>query len=371
MALPDLLQWLSSADKTGTLSVTDGRFRKEILFQKGRIVSCSSDDPREYLGQFLLSNQMISEDQLRQAMDTQRSTGVMLGRILLMVNAISEDDLRQMLTRKAEEALFGLFLWKEGSFEFEDNEPDLENLLPLSLNVEDILLEGLRRYDELQVILQAFDSDDFILERTDKPLPDELARSAEVQNLLQVVDGERGLTDICLELRLSEFKVSRVAYALFRKGCLAISEETDGSAPAEQAMPEAEFRADVDQLLAAQHYEQAMDRLACAVQARSHDLGLRTKLEEVEAIYIERAYRYFLPPNQVLVLKTPLETLTGESLTPQEMFLLSRINGAWTVKDIVTVSPLREVEALRVLKLLRERGLVGLLVPDAPRPGAG
>ncbi|MFQ5719732.1 MAG: DUF4388 domain-containing protein [Acidobacteriota bacterium] len=370
MALPDLLQWLSGASKSGTLRVTNGRFCKEILFRGGHIVSCSSDDPREYLGQFLLSNQMISEDQLRQAMETQRATGVMLGRILLMVNAITEDDLRKMLTRKAEESIFGVFLWNSGSFEFHAGEPDLERLLPLSLKVEDILLEGLRRYDELTVILKAFRSDDFVLRHTEVPVPTELAASTEVTNLLRVVDGKRTLTEICLQLRLSEFKVSRVAYALYRHGCVAIVDDAIREEKAEEVVPVTDIAADADRLLAARKFEEALDLLGGAVAARGHDLALKTKMEEVEAGYIEQAYRHYLPPDQILTTNASMDALTSKNLTPQEMFLLSRINGSWTVKDIVTVAPLREVEALRVLKTLRERGVIDLVSPQGSRTTA-
>ena len=368
MALPDLLQWLSGAGQSGVLSVSDGRYRKQVVFKDGRVVSCSSDDPREYLGQFLLSTNTISEDQLRQAMETQRSTGVMLGKILLMVNAITEVQLRQALTRKAEEALFGLFLWKDGSFEFEESEPDLEAILPLSIKVENILLEGLRRYDELQVILQAFSSKDFVLARTDAPVPEELATRPDVRHLLDVVDGQRSLTEICLELRQSEFKVSRVAYALYKRGCLTVVEEASDTDGDQRTLVGDDLHDEVQRLVEAQKHEEAMELLRAAVETRGHDLNLQARLDEVEAAFVERAYRHFLPPDQILDLQVPLTELTDQDLTPQEIFLLSRINGAWSVNDIVTISPLREVDALRVLKTLRERGVVGFVDVSPPRP---
>src|SRR5678809_1530111 len=54
MPLTDLLQWLDSARKTGTLAVRGARHTKRIYLKEGRIISSSSDDPTEQLGQFLL-----------------------------------------------------------------------------------------------------------------------------------------------------------------------------------------------------------------------------------------------------------------------------------------------------------------------------
>ena len=44
MPLADLLQWLASARKTGTLSVRDERFTKQIYIKEGRIISSASGD---------------------------------------------------------------------------------------------------------------------------------------------------------------------------------------------------------------------------------------------------------------------------------------------------------------------------------------
>jgi hypothetical protein len=42
------------------------------------------------------------------------------------------------------------------------------------------------------------------------------------------------------------------------------------------------------------------------------------------------------------------------------MFLLSRINGTWDLKSIIDISPLSEVDALRLMKRLLDRGLIDI-----------
>ncbi|MFQ5671024.1 MAG: DUF4388 domain-containing protein [Acidobacteriota bacterium] len=357
MSLPDVLQWLATSTKTGTLQLTNGKFQKTIFFEKGVIISSSSNDPREYLGQFLLSRGKITEELLRKAMESQRATGVMLGKILVMVNALTEKELLDMLRVKAEESLFDLFLWAGGSFEFSDKALDSKMPFPLALKVEDVLLEGLRRYDELQMILKVFSPGDSVLVRTDKPLPPELAQDRAVHQLLAIVDGRRSLTDLCLELHASEFAVSRIAYELHRQGCLAVHERPDGHDRPSQDSTE-ELISQVDRLLATHKFDAALKTLESAAEQRPGDLILRKKLADTEALFLERAYRHYLPPTHIPRLMKAIEDLTDETLTPQEVFLVSRINGSWTIKDIVTISPMREAEALRVLKDLRQRGII-------------
>jgi hypothetical protein len=65
------------------------------------------------------------------------------------------------------------------------------------------------------------------------------------------------------------------------------------------------------------------------------------------------------------VLARRVETLTTEHLSPAEFFLLSRIDGSWDVKSIIQITPLREVDVLRTLKKMREKGVIDLKDPEA------
>ena len=58
-----------------------------------------------------------------------------------------------------------------------------------------------------------------------------------------------------------------------------------------------------------------------------------------------------------------MESLVSESLTPQEFFLLSRIDGSWDIKSIIQVAPFREIEALRTLKRILDLDMIELCDP--------
>ena len=108
-----------------------------------------------------------------------------------------------------------------------------------------------------------------------------------------------------------------------------------------------------------------VDRLAADLLnavARSHpgDDALRRLVQDAEAAFVEKSWRHYLPAAKIPVLTRPVEELTGEALSPAEFFLLSRIDGSWDLKSIIQITPIREVEALRTLKRLRERGLIDL-----------
>ena len=79
MSLVDLLQFLATGRKSGTLKFDHGKITKQIYFKNGMIVGSKSNDPREYLGQVLLHYGKVDEVQLKIARELQRTSGAKLG----------------------------------------------------------------------------------------------------------------------------------------------------------------------------------------------------------------------------------------------------------------------------------------------------
>jgi len=131
MGLPEILQWISAGRKLGTLELQRGAIHKKILFREGNIHSSWSNDPRESLGQFLIRQRLISEEQLFKALLRQENQGKLLGAILVADGLLKEEDLRRTLQVKAEETIYELFLWPDGTFEFREGEVPTDMLVHL------------------------------------------------------------------------------------------------------------------------------------------------------------------------------------------------------------------------------------------------
>src|SRR5689334_20388806 len=222
MQLGELLQWLSMGQKTGTLLIEGHGVEKRVYFQGGRINSSSSSDQREYLGHFLVSHGYITEEELKMAMEVQEESNILLGKILVMINAISETDLLRLMRKKAEESIYDVFLWEEGNFEFVDGElPDLK-MVPLSLDVTGIIMEGLRRFDEWKRIRLRV-PDNQIVPRIMRPL--NLDTFTEQEKLIvPYIDGQRTIEEIALQTHNAEFNVARLVFEGLRTETMALVE---------------------------------------------------------------------------------------------------------------------------------------------------
>ena len=368
MSLAELLQWIGAARKVGTLLISGDPLEKKIFFKDGTIIGSFSDDPSEFLGQFMLSEGIISEQQLKDAFDLQAQTRVMLGRILVKKGLVSEAKVSEILRLKAEETIYSLFLWEQADFEFLEGELPPGDQVLVSIPVEDVLLEGLRRYDTSRKILQVLPHKNIVLRSSARGLPKELASKTFPKRIYDLVDGERTIAQIILEAHASDFNVLQVLCAMVQKDYLEIVDRSPGPAARPRRPPPdtpQSLMAAAKELIKSGDAEGALTILTKAGSASGRNPELNALIQVAEEHFIERAYRHYLPPKKIPVLRRPLESLTGFDLSPEEVFLVSRVNGSWDLRSIISISPLREVDALRALKKLRERGIIDLIDAQA------
>jgi hypothetical protein len=356
MGLPEVLQWISTSRKTGTLYLRRSAVEKRIVFQAGEIYSSWSNHPRESLGQFLIRGRLVGEEQLFSALLRQEQLGKMLGAILVDEGAITPEQLKHALRTKAEETVYDLFQWPDGDFEFRDGE--FAEVFHIEVPVTQVILEGIRRVDEWRRFRAAFPDPlcTFAVKRGPAP------KDASEARALELAAEGKTLPEIALEMRRSEFDAASLLFALHEQGRVSMgahdpARETDGD-------PVAAIAALLDR--AAGHMRQrrfkeaweAYESVLALDRLNQHaKKGVRAALQ---ALVHERAPRASIRLDQVPVLVADFATLTREALAPQEAFVLSRVNGAWDVRSILKICPLAEQDALQIFGSLLERKLISL-----------
>ena len=211
MDLPEILQWISIGRKTGTLHLNRQSIQKRIVFKEGVVYTSWSNDPRESLGQFLIRDGLVTEEQLFTALLDQEQQGRFLGAILVAEDILAEDELRAALRTKAVESIYDLFLWPEGQFEFKEGE--FPELIHLDVPVTAVILEGVRRVDEWKRIRKIFPSANITFKIAN---PAYHSREPAERRALELVRAGKTLAEISLELRRSEFDAASLMFDLHR-----------------------------------------------------------------------------------------------------------------------------------------------------------
>jgi Domain of unknown function (DUF4388) len=386
MQLDELLQWLSQSKKSGTLEINSGKVDKRIFFKDGRILSSSSSKPEEYLGHFLVSHGLISELELSKAIELQEKTRTLLGKILVTTGALRENDLHRMLRLKAEESIYDLFSWTEADFRFLDDVLPEGAMVPMSLDVTAIVMEGVQRVDEWRRIRQVIPTLEAI-PVTVRDLDTENARPGE-RRILELVDDERTIEEIRLQTHSSEFHVCRVLFEQHRQGTLKIIKPRWSSAPpldddapgggaggkagtttaAMAATLSATALLDAARLyLEEQSYEAALRHLRAARSLEPENREVQAAMNEGEKQIRQEIERDGIKLAAIPKLAATMEQLTSAKISPQEGFMLTRINGTYDIQSIIKITPIPQIDALMVFWKLAKAGHILIGAKPSPR----
>ena len=369
MELAELLQWLSQGRKTGTLYIDNTKVEKRIFFKDGAIVSSAASDPKEYLGHFLVSHGYIDELTLAKAVEMQEENRMLLGKILLTIGAIEEADLNKMLKLKAEESLYELFTWQEADFRFADGELPAYQMVPVNLSVTGLVLEGHRRLDEWKQIRQHIPNSQVVPVSVGDMSPTE--PDAGVENILSLVDDDRTVQEIALQTHSGEFHVCRVLYEQIRAGRLKVvrPRQVQVSAAAASTFlnddapksPDAETLVEAaEAFIGERQFDVALRHLRAAKSLDPNSVKIQQLVAAAEKTIQSALDEKGISLTSVPILCSSPEDFSSLNISPQEGFVLTRVNGNYDIQTILKITPIPQLEAQVVFWKLLEAGHIEL-----------
>lgn len=427
MTLEELLRWVETGRKTGTLEFERENISKRMMFREGRVIACSSNDPATLMGQFLLSRGKIDAEVLEEAMSRQERVGKNLGQILSEMGAITDEDRGQFVEAKIEETIFGLFDWEDAAFRFYADAPPDPNAVEVSLEIKEIRKGGGRRQKESQRSREVINDPGIVLHRTGRGEPPELSVNQTARRVFELIDGRRTVAEIVLCSHAPEFLVNKFLTVLLHRGTVEIKEirsETQQTevpseqpatpqAPAAAADPEVEpppidqplpdiveppptnrdvpaspepvpevkqsyrvvprqpeqdrkLQTEINvalQMMAGGQPETALELLNAMVEKHPADESLRQLLANAERDFREKALAGDLPPESVPSSAATSDPNAEAQLSPEESFLVGHIDGKRDVRTLMWLAPMREVETLRTLSRMLRKGLIQVTEP--------
>jgi len=354
MGLEDIFQWLAVGKKIGVLELRGPLHTKRVAFHEGRITSIWSSDPREYLGQYLLAFNRITEDQLREALATQEDEQQLLGRILINRQLVTEAEIRRIVQIKVEESIYDTFLWNVGSFEFHDGAGSHQKSMLLSLDVTGIVLEGARRLDDWKRIRKVIKGGDAVLAAISEAIAERLPLTPEDADILARLDGHKHLDQLVLEMRMPEFKINKLLFDLHEKGLVRLI-NAGGNLGDNPGLQLQRARA----LMEKRKLQEAQEELRSILKNQPRHLDAGKMMAVVQDLLDDKKLDQDLVPE----LAVSLDELMTTDLGPNEAFLASRVNGLWAIRDILSIAPFEQDECLAIFSKLIKRGILKATKP--------
>ncbi len=199
--LPEILQLIAAGRKSGTLGIQRDDSIIMIYFEAGDIIYGYGPRQTYHLGKLLRERGKLSNQQLEEAVQAQSKTDntKRLGEILIAKGFIDRADLESVIKEQIEELLYSLLSWQNGSFKFYENQFPTEEEITVSLSVENVILEGLRRLDEQNMIRETLPDLNkvYTISASQAGRTRAVTMKASEWNVMALVDGRRSIDQLC------------------------------------------------------------------------------------------------------------------------------------------------------------------------------
>jgi hypothetical protein len=220
ISIAEVLQMLELQRQTGTLRIENGNRSIKLFLSDGRIDLGKTENLALSfrIGRFLVEDGLLTREELEPFLED-KDTKNLLGESLVETGRASTEQIQKALRRQTSEVVYEAVRWRSGRFTFENGESSPEaTLAQLALAPGGLLMEGVRRVDEWQLIEGSFKFDDVL-----KPDENAISRSmgrddwtGQERKVLEAVDGKRTVRQIVDYVDASTFDTCKILYQFLK-----------------------------------------------------------------------------------------------------------------------------------------------------------
>jgi hypothetical protein len=358
MPFPDLMQWLGDQKRSGTLTVALAFEERYLRLEEGMVTSLGSDDPRARdLARLLLGRGLIDEPRLRRALREEERSRRPLRTVIIDDGHVPAPAVSAAVRAYAKDIAVQLFLWHDGKFFFTDEKGALGDVVPTAglvidppIPVRELLMDGVRRLDEWHRIAEVLPSDFAVVHALGQA--DDLPSFA----LLQRSGEPIALGDLVLRAGRARVEVLEELYEAWRRGVLAVDAVPQQLVAKDRSSPTSMLVGSARALLEEKQFDEAAALLRSALDLDPYNDEARGMLHRARSEQLEDLYTQF-PPVRIPVAQ-PAPRPVFDALSARERYVLTRVDGVRDVAALTVVTPLGELETLRVLKKFVQVGIV-------------
>jgi len=214
ISVAQIFHALSISKATGIFQWSSGTIEKKVYIRQGRIVFAASNRISERLGEVLFRQGRIRAADFIQA-SKQITEKKRLGQILIEMGALSKEEIKAGVIAQVREIIDSLFNESQGEYIFLEQEQLPKEVITLEINTPELIIAGVQRISDWSLILQTLTGIDTILEPSANAEQKRIAvpLSEEEKKILQRVDGERSIADICAVVNGNDFETCRTLMA--------------------------------------------------------------------------------------------------------------------------------------------------------------
>jgi hypothetical protein len=192
------------------------------------------------------------------------------------------------------------------------------------------------------------------------------------QRIVEMIDDERTIEEIRLLAHATEYQICKLLFDQWQLGYIKLIKLRGGAGAgtADGATTGAALLAAGRAYLQKSEFEPALRHLRAARALEPDDAEAQNALTQAEKSIRETIERAGVTLGSIPQVTATMEQLTSSKLSPQEGFMLTRINGTYDIQSILKITPMHQLDALMLFWKLASGGYIKLAPPRA-RGAAG
>ncbi|MCA9623056.1 MAG: DUF4388 domain-containing protein [Myxococcales bacterium] len=214
----DLIGLAGQGNWSGELVVIAGDIRRAIFFERGTVIGAYSNAERERLGEVLYEYGALTREQISLVAEA-ANREKRFGEVAVALGFMSREKLFELIGKQAEEILYAVMLVGEGSFYFVEDFDESRLPYRLNLAVQGLLMEGVRRMDEMELFRARIPSGLYVPDVVDGAT---LPPGHEHAAVFQAVDGTLSVDDVGRLIGAGSFETTRALFQLMQLGVIAL-----------------------------------------------------------------------------------------------------------------------------------------------------
>jgi hypothetical protein len=209
----DLIAFLGQSRWSGTMRLHAPGGDRTVVLKDGEIHGASSEDPADRLSEVLVRLGHAPRQEVEEALRDNPPSRV--GRALVDRGLLQPHDLWACVTQQVSDIFHAIVLAREGTFTLVDQEPDEKTGPTVQLSTQSLLMDAIRKVDELQHFRQRIPHGRVYV---NKKRPSDGKLHPDEDRLLGLANGQRTVLELAQAAKLSEFDATKILFRLLEGG---------------------------------------------------------------------------------------------------------------------------------------------------------
>jgi hypothetical protein len=215
-----ILQLIAQERLSGVLKIRKKNELVDIGIYESMVTGAfyEKGDRVDRLEDYLVRSGIIKKNLFDMVQEIHQETKRPIMSIIIEDKYLTVEEVERIIRFKIQEVLDEVFTWQEGAFKFEQGSVIYpKSMLKIRLNIESLVLEAARRFDEWPKIQKTIPSGDLVYKKIEHPEL-KLRLSEDEERVANMLDGNRCVDDVIEISGLGKFHTYSCLYHLLTSG---------------------------------------------------------------------------------------------------------------------------------------------------------